>query len=246
MVFPSFPSGGVAVALVALLLAMAHVRAAQTPPVWPPAFTTNWTMYWAWKDSDKPPYSPRPEVPYWVGTGSTFYSFNGGNNVSQMLEVYRDFCIPIFPNATFGPCNFLNAADSGGVNTAWLIFSPGAPSEQCCVFGRPWHPPAPNFLVELGSKVTFGGNHTLHGKSYSLFKFGGPPAGPFGYGFFDETVGGFHVPAVFDFAALGRVGDREIGGWTEQQFTGWAPQAPPAGIFTVPDSCQKATQCEML
>jgi len=97
-----------------------------TPPSWPDQFVMNWTLYYAPQITNQPPYSNNgiPNPPYCAGRGSTFYDWS----TSSMLEVYDDFCVPIFPNGSNWRCHFLNTQ-----NIAYLItFEDRPPNQPPC------------------------------------------------------------------------------------------------------------------
>ena len=60
-----------------------------------------------------------------------------------MREQYYDFCVPIFPNGSNWKCDFLNTQ-----GVSFLVMYEDRPINQppCCIFEKPWMPPAPDFL----------------------------------------------------------------------------------------------------
>ena len=61
-----------------------------------------------------------------------------------MREIYHDFCVPIFPNGTHWPCEFLNV---DGIS--YLISSGASPYATCCVLRKPFYPPSPDFIKSI-------------------------------------------------------------------------------------------------
>ncbi len=64
--------------------------------------------------------------------------------------------------------------------------------------------------------------------------FGGPPAGPFGYGFYQNATS-YSTPAGFYF--------RGTVGWALQNFESFLNQKPPTDTWDIPESCSTAQQC---
>lgn len=98
--------------------------------------------------------------------------------------MYHDSCVPIFPNGSMWSCDFLNV---GGVS--YLLQhedrAPGQP--ECCIFLKPWNPPAPGFVQASGAK--FLKNTTINGRVSRWWQADVPQSagGPFGYGFYDNN-----------------------------------------------------------
>ena len=123
-------------------------------PKLPFQFQTQWRMVATINNNISIPldWNPLPPkgVQYLVGSGSTYYYWER----KAMLEIYDDFCVPIFgpldDKTNLFKCNFLN------VNlTSYLISEPPSPFPSCCVFGsQVFHPPAPDFLKHMNFNST--------------------------------------------------------------------------------------------
>jgi len=207
--------------------------AADPAPNWPVAWQTNWTIYNVPHDTPAPPYVPVPLPPYQAGRGSTYYDFSMGS----ILEVYDDFCVPIFENGSNWRCHFLNTPyGETPVDTSFLITFEDHPDPHrppCCVFAQPWFPPPPDFLNRV--QAPFNQTTKYMSTVTDWWVYGGPPDGPFLYGFTRDSVAGWRVPGGFSFAA--------IQGWAAQHFHEWSPTKPSSSVFTVPDSCAQAKDC---
>jgi len=198
-------------------------------PQWPEWFTTSWVMYSTPMDDPAPPYTPLPLPPYTAGRGSTYYDWTS----LSMLEVYDDFCVPIFVNGSNWRCHFLNTQ-----NVSYLITFPGdgAPFPPCCVFLQPWQPPAPNFIDPIPYNTTA----NLYGQLSDWYVLSGSdPVLPFGYGFYEDSANAGHqIPSTFYF--------RGITGFTSQEFHSFQPVRPPASTWTIPPECNAAPNCGVM
>lgn len=110
-----------------------HHEVGDMPVGYSPQMQMNWTMYSATDFYPLPPYANEPPAPYTAARGTTYYDFKK----LSMVEIYHDWCIPIFPNGNDWKCIFLNTH-----NTTWLI-NDSPDMGPCCVFGKPWLPPKP-------------------------------------------------------------------------------------------------------
>jgi hypothetical protein len=76
-----------------------------------------------------------------------------------MIEIYKDFCIPIFtlPTTNYDfPCNFLN------VNNISYLINTGTPTKErpaCCIFQKDFHPPLQTFAVD--ANMTYYGSYLI-------------------------------------------------------------------------------------
>uniref|UniRef100_A0A7M6DM41 Cnidarian restricted protein n=1 Tax=Clytia hemisphaerica TaxID=252671 RepID=A0A7M6DM41_9CNID len=111
-------------------------------PEWPPYFTTEWIIYDTLVENPGPPFADQPnKTPFRAGHGWTYYDWER----KSILELYDDFCLPIFDKDPDWRCHFLNTNE-----TSFLIsLDPSSPYPECCIFGRPWNAPAPNFASFL-------------------------------------------------------------------------------------------------
>eukprot|EP01117_Protostelium_nocturnum_P013125 TRINITY_DN4879_c0_g1_i1.p1 TRINITY_DN4879_c0_g1~~TRINITY_DN4879_c0_g1_i1.p1 ORF type:complete len:223 (-),score=46.03 TRINITY_DN4879_c0_g1_i1:152-820(-) len=214
-------------ALLSTIFALAVTASVPKAPSMPPHFTMKWTIMAVDDNNAPPPYKPVPKVPYKSGNGKTFYDSKLGN----MLEVYEDFCVPIFEGGNNFKCNFLNVN-----GTAYLISS-HSQFPPCCIFSPNFNPPAPDFLAK--AKVPFNQTTTLYGNKVDWWVMdGNDPAEPFGYGFYRKTFKDhpqLRIPASFWF--------RSFGGWTSQEFHNMKVVVPSQDVWVVPSTCNNAPSC---
>lgn len=118
---------------------------------WPTEFIVDWNMYFVMDNDDAPPYFPSPTSPYNVTSGTTYYSHDPVTGLASMRETYNEYCIPVFgdPTVPMGArndfaCSFINDART---NTSFVVMSADRPAgvPECCIIGRPFHPPPPTF-----------------------------------------------------------------------------------------------------
>ncbi|KYQ96748.1 hypothetical protein DLAC_04047 [Tieghemostelium lacteum] len=209
-------------------ITLAFVSGQSVSPLWPKYFTAQWNLQYT-TSSNEPPYGNYPPAPYKVGRGLTFYD----STVESMLEVYLDFCVPIFMNGSDWTCNFLNV---NGIS--YLISDdPNRPDyvPDCCVFGDPWYPPQPNFLETSGAVQNV--TSVIDCEPVEYWTIYLQDSGNFGYGFFaNGTTDGWSQPASFYFAAAPL-------GWTIQNFFDFQVNQPIESTWTIPDSCSTAVSC---
>jgi hypothetical protein len=74
----------------------------------------------------------------------------------------------------------------------------------------------------------------IMGNHVDWYIFGGPPAGPFGYGFYQNSTS-YATPAGFYF--------RATVGWALQNFESFTDVQPPSNIWNIPESCSTAEPC---
>ncbi len=132
-------------------------------------------------------------------------------------------------------CDFLNVNGTSFLLQFQDRF-PGQP--ECCVFERPWEPPAPSFLdgvpIFKSSELK---NRTVDWYQLNVSVSDG---GPFGYGFFRDT----QIPAGFYFGGLWNLSNGTIlNSMVVQYYEEFSPKITVPGIFDVPKSCAKATAC---
>lgn len=214
-------------ALVPIVLATVPLNPRAQHPSWPEHFQTKWTIYDVPHEQPWPPYSAEPATPYAAGSGATYYDWAK----RAIIEVYNDFCVPIFVNGSNWPCRFLNVD-----NVAYLI-SPSKLSgfPDCCVFGKPWSPPEPTFLDAPG--IFLNQTSKLGGAPVDWYEMPGSAdeGAPFGYGFFKTETQGWRTPAGFYF--------RAVQGWTQQNFYDFEVKVPDAHWFDLPPQCKSAPSC---
>ncbi|KNC53483.1 uncharacterized protein AMSG_01197 [Thecamonas trahens ATCC 50062] len=217
--------------------------AAPTPCTWWPSWQLRWQQL-VTNSTTPPPYDNVDDVPDEIamkGSGKTYYDWSKGN----IREDYYDFCVPIFPAAVGGfdfPCSFVNLG--GRLPTSYLLIppSPHSPPHQpdCCIFQRPWHAPAPDFLHKMKSDLQYVGHSPYRGGA-RWWQLDAPPSsgGPFGYGFMGSECGpDGATPAGFYFAAIPPYA------FTIQNFFDFDHTSPiPDSVWDLPPSCASAVQC---
>jgi hypothetical protein len=225
--------------LLSLFITLTVLNGQQIAPIWPSYFTYQWTMAHIYDDIQLPPYSTIPTVNTTVGRGRTYYDWS----LPAMIEYYYDICIPIFEatNNNF-TCNFLNVN-----NTAFLVVTdPRATGRPpCCIFGKPWSPPAPDFL-QKAAEVKYNGTGVFYNRPVLWWVLDDPqdPAGPFGYSFFEDTCqpsssnGNITcTPSQFFF--------RATTGFASQFFDNYKVEKPNPVVFDIPESCLTAKECDI-
>lgn len=180
-----------------------------------------WNIYAMVTNSSAYPFVP--VKPYTQGTGSTFYDWDR----HSMLEVYDDFCVPIFEQGNNWRCHFLN------INGTSYLVSWDGPLSPCCVFAEDFNPPSPDFLN--AAKVPFNKTTSLEGRDVNWWVLDGDdPAEPFGYGFVADkhAVG---TPAGFWF--------RSDNGYASQIFYDVDVSRPDPRTWDLPSACVNAPSC---
>ncbi|CAF1329472.1 unnamed protein product [Rotaria magnacalcarata] len=222
---------------VLLSISLTLINADPTPPTWPNYFTYQWTMAHVYDDIQLPPYNTIPLVNTTIGRGRTYYDWS----LPAMVEYYYDICIPIFEATSNNfTCNFLNV---NGV--AYIVVTdPRATGRPpCCIFQKPWSPPAPNFL-QTAAGVKYNGTGVLYTRPVYWWVLDDPedPAGPFGYSFFEDTCRSSSTnmnctPSQFFF--------RATTGFASQFFDDYKVEKPDPSVFAIPDSCNTAQECDV-
>jgi len=198
---------------------------------WPNDFIVQWTMSFIPDMSFVPPYSQPPKTPQNVTKGTTFYHVIDGD-IRNMREDYMSFCIPVFAafNSNDFNCSFINRGDS---NTSFVLFGPTRPkgAPECCIIGRPFHPPPPNFAAAMPLHY----RDSAAGKIIDWNVVWDKEAGPFAYGFSENAA-----PAYFYMEGI--MADAPL--WMWQDFSNYQPgEVPPATSWVIPDACNEAKAC---
>ncbi len=206
---------------------------------WPNAFVVDWTMTFDQNMENTPPWGTSNPGGSGVNIthGRTFYEVtNRGRSslVVSMRETYRDFCIPVFgplSSNNFG-CSFINRMAGQSNGTSYVLFdSPDLP--ECCVIGRPFHPPSPDFAHAMPMHyrdTAAGGQEIDWNVVYDN------QAGPFAYGFDSKSS----APAQF--YMTGVLAQQPL--WMVQRFTNFQPSVvPPASTWDLPMACALAEAC---
>lgn len=127
-----------------------------TDPLFPPYWTSRWTMYRVFKNYEHhlPPYDGKPPAPltegvdYQVSWGVTYYDseWQSPQGRGAMEEHYEKFCLPIFPIPNNFTCSFISLG-----NTAFFVTYDDRPSwmPPVCLFSPRNHPPRPDFIKHL-------------------------------------------------------------------------------------------------
>eukprot|EP01112_Ceratiomyxa_fruticulosa_P006984 TRINITY_DN1799_c0_g1_i2.p1 TRINITY_DN1799_c0_g1~~TRINITY_DN1799_c0_g1_i2.p1 ORF type:complete len:242 (-),score=45.07 TRINITY_DN1799_c0_g1_i2:205-930(-) len=228
------------VSMIALLLvSLYQINAQPTPiviPSFPEHFVTNWTIYNVLDASYQLPYfnNTPPTGSFYTGTGATFYDWSR----MSMREEYYDFCVPIFESGYNWTCDFLNTK-----NVSYLILHEDRPKgyPSCCIFAKPFFPPAPNF-IEVAN-ITFNISVPIWADNEKMWEaWWMLPApdigGPFGIGWSgvfekDEEPS----PRAFFFGG--------IPGWVQQVYFNWENDLPDDKVWQIPDDCLTAQMCKI-
>ena len=171
-----------------------------------------------------------PPAPYTSGRMVSFYDWSK----RAMVEHYMDRnCVPIWPQARpTDPgfeCTFLNVNETSFLVTYAATRPPWA--LPCCVFGRPFHPPAPDFLANLTNVTELPSPSPVNGSAARWWEVGiAPPTGPFYYAWTLPLSATEQNYAAFDFPG--------IGSWVTQNVASLSPRRPPPAAFELP-----AEQC---
>lgn len=205
--------------------------------VWPNQFIVDWDFYFVPDDSDTPPYLPTPKTPYNHTTGRTYYYNNPETGERNMKEVYDTYCIPVFgdPSAGMGyqnkySCDFLNV---GVTNISYVVLHEDKPEDapECCIIGKPFHPPPPDFSTLMPTQWT----QQVGDQSVDWNVVYDKDAGIFSYGFLTESE---NTPFAFYMKGV-----PWIANWMWQSFKNFRPELPPADVWVIPDSCRTAVAC---
>lgn len=193
-------------------------------PRLPLKFTMNWTIYYNRFEQPIPPYNSAPPAPYEIGRGYSYYDFW----LPGMIEHFDDFCLPIFSADFHWPCTFFNR-----LNVAYLLSPSWAPYGPCCVYRKPWWPPAPDFL----KVVPYNRTEVYHDKIVDWYVLTGKNPAPFGYGFYWDKIKNSQVkiPAAFWF--------RGNQGWLNQDFYNFTDKLSSKVKFDLPTECVNAAMC---
>ena len=210
-----------------LLTAFAFVVGIGTAaPTLPEHFESDFTEYTAFRSQEAPPPYDNgvPPPPFKASRGKTFYDWS----IKAMIEYRYDFCVNIFEFSNNFPCTFFN------INmTTYLISNGTTHLPPCCVFGKPWHPPPPNFL-SADVNASFEGRRPWNQEDawWWIVKSIAPPTGPFHYSF-SAPVGSkpAEVAVYSSFAFPG------MSGWVQQSFFNQRAVKPPESTWKLPDMC---------
>jgi len=200
-------------------------------------FEMEWTMYFVNDSNYSPPYDPYPTRNFTTGRGRTFYdmTFGGG----ALREVYEEKCIPIFMDGPLSKnnnwkCDFINVANT---NTAYFITHDDRPigAPPCCIIGRPFHPPHPNFAVNMTERTT----SIIDGVTVDWSSLSLTDSGLFSFGFVhQENSLSYSIPYAFYF-----LGAPQISSWVYQSFDHFEVVKPNQHWWNIPDSCINAKEC---
>ncbi|VEL13819.1 unnamed protein product [Protopolystoma xenopodis] len=110
-------------------------------------FYVNFTLFYTPRDDAKMPHPPwrglvPPGLPYAVGRGATWYAWDLG----LMVELYLDYCVPIFLPASYFPCTLFNYN-----RTAYLVAPISSGYGPCCVYRKNWSPVHRDFMSQFAN-----------------------------------------------------------------------------------------------
>lgn len=201
------------------------------PPINANYYMMEWNIFTT-DTSHPPPINEKlhPEYIRHLGTGRTYYDWEE----RSMLEVYDNFCVPIFenPNTDFQfPCQFLNVNEK-----VYLRVFNNTSRPSCCLFAENFHPPLPSFAYD--NNLKYNSTIKMYDNKYADFwSFNIPPPGPFWYGWYRESINGHRIPASFAFLTV------EPEGWTIQNFFNYLNEKPSKEIFEIPKECKNVLKC---
>jgi len=205
--------------------------------IWPNQFIVDWKFFFVPDDSDVPPYTPYPTTPYNVTNGRTYYQHNPATGETNMKEVYDEYCIPVFgdPTSSMGngnkySCDFLNI---GATNISYVVLHKDRPADalECCIIGKPFHPPPPDFSKLMPTQWSQQVGDVLVDWSVLYDK----DAGIFSYGFVSESE---NTPFAFYMKGV-----PWIANWMWQTFDNFRPVTPPFYVWIIPEACHTAVAC---
>lgn len=122
-----------------------------TTPNLPERYFTDFVFWYTTGEGVQPPWLQLPPrvSSYVLGRGKTWYSWHN----RKCIELYLDFCVPIFyPNSYF-PCVIFNFNE-----TAYLMTDVKYRYSGCCVYKKPWSPPRPDFMKAFALFYKFNNN----------------------------------------------------------------------------------------
>lgn len=207
--------------------------------VWPNQFIVDWKFYFVPDDSDVPPYTPLPTTDYNVTNGRTYYYNNEETGERNMKEVYDEYCIPVFGNpfSSMGrgnkySCDFLNV---GTTNISYVVLHADKPANapDCCIIGKPFHAPPPDFPTLMPTQWTELVGDTMVDWNVIYDK----DAGVFSYGFTSSSTES--VPFAFYMKGVPWVAN-----WMWQAFSDFKKnEMPPDEVWDIPAACGSAVAC---
>eukprot|EP00818_Percolomonas_sp_WS_P002420 CAMPEP_0117446304 /NCGR_PEP_ID=MMETSP0759-20121206/6267_1 /TAXON_ID=63605 /ORGANISM="Percolomonas cosmopolitus, Strain WS" /LENGTH=265 /DNA_ID=CAMNT_0005238557 /DNA_START=28 /DNA_END=825 /DNA_ORIENTATION=- len=172
-------------------------------PLLPRMYHSNWTFLSTTFNSDDPLRTIE---------GETFFDYES-KNVRRLVELWKDECVPIWPNKNSmprGECHFINIANNG-TGTSYLRYTDPATGklDKCCIFARPWQG------IEVDFIKKFDKSESMTTKTLDWYTAGEPPAGPFTYSFWSSqflTFEGqkYQIPFGFGFAIITPTDDGKI------------------------------------
>ncbi|KAL6048270.1 AMOP domain-containing protein [Balamuthia mandrillaris] len=201
---------------------------------WPSAFQVSWEFFFVPDDKDVPPYLPLPKTAYNRTTGRTFYQvFDESLGLRNMRESYDKYCIPVFgdPTSSMGSrndfsCDFINVGVS---KTAFVVLHEDRPAgaPECCIIGRPFHPPPQDFA--RGMPVKWRDNKA--GAAVDWNAVWDKDAGIFNYGF-QGTDSEVAPPFAFYMKGV-----PWIANWMWQRFSNFSATTPDPSVWNLPPAC---------
>jgi hypothetical protein len=205
----------------------------KTPPIFPNYFTTNWTIYLLNSTAQIPDDGSSISKANSKGSGSSYYDWNN----RRMIEVYNDFCFPLFeyPWKDFEfPCKFLNSDEK-----VYLIMPSQKLHPPCCLYSDNFHPPYPDFARR--SKLSYRKSLKLtNGKMTDFWGLDAVVDGeiqPFYFGWTREKLDGYRIPGEFTMLGV------EPNNYSVQIYKDFKIEKPNESIFILPKICDNAPKC---
>jgi hypothetical protein len=189
----------------------------------------------------QPPWDDKlPAAPFTFTRMEAFYDWGR----RSLRETYHDICVPIFPGGSEWSCDFLNTN-----GTAYLLqhADRAAGQPECCIFEKPWSPPAPDFLSHAG--LPFLKNTTYDGTTVMWWQTTDVPpsaGGPFGYGYAVQADGTL-APYAFFFGGFWRRANGTLAqASTMQYYEDFRAETPPPSTWEVRDARLKRATLRQL
>lgn len=219
-------------------------------------FKMDWKMYFVANNDDPPPYnsSSGPSSPYNYTLGTTWYDFKYNNGKGAALrEQYKSKCIPIFSQGSLSKtnnysCDFINVVNntndmyneytnnSNFTGAAYVVFHEDRPlgAPECCIVGKPFHPPIRDFSHGLSVKYqTITDDKVVDWSAIWL-----NDSGIFSFGFLNNSPKEYGIPFAFYFRGI-----PWIANWCYQLFSNFTIEEPNNNVWTLPDACSSAQAC---
>jgi hypothetical protein len=219
-------------------------------PIYPPYWSSRWTMYRVFRgyQAYPPPYRGAPPKPllagrdYEVSYGATYYdsTWSGAWGRGAMKEHYDRRCLPIFPIPNNYSCSFISLGD-----VAFFVTYADRPAwmPKVCLFSPVNHPPPRDFIAHLPYSADDSRRLGPRGQGYSFwvdpvsgavirtgarYNPATPDAILFGYAFAPGAAGKIEPQSFYFSGSTDKPPNAPI---VTQNYTGFAATRPPASTW---------------